>query len=83
MNRLGPCAAILSALLMLFGAPPAAIAQVPGFGGFPGSAPLGEPQDAGTGLSTDKVTVRAIASTMSPAAGADLVIAVELTIAPG
>lgn len=83
MHRLGPCAAILSALLMLVGAPPAAIAQVPGFGGFPGSAPLGEPQDAGTGLSTDKVTVRAVASTMSPAAGADLVIAVELTIAPG
>ena len=83
MTRLARCGALLSALLALVGAPPAAVAQVPGFGGFPGSAPLGEPEDAGSGLSTDKVKVRAAASTTTPAAGADLVIAVELAIAPG
>jgi thiol:disulfide interchange protein DsbD len=83
MSRTARLGTLLSVLLVLVGASPAAIAQVPGFGGFPGSAPHGEPKDTGSGLSTDKVKVRAVASTMSPAAGADLVVAVELAIAPG
>ncbi|MEY4534313.1 MAG: hypothetical protein RLZZ246_631, partial [Planctomycetota bacterium] len=83
MSRFACVGTFLTALLLLVGMPPAAAAQVPGFGGFPGSAPLGEPEDAGSGLSTDKVKVRAAASTLAPAAGADLVVAVELSIAPG
>ncbi|MBM4110337.1 MAG: DUF255 domain-containing protein [Phycisphaerae bacterium] len=83
MTRFAFPAAIVLTLFLLVRATPAAVAQAPGLGGFPGSAPLGEPADAGTGLSTDKVKVRVVASTTSPAAGADLVVAVELTIAPG
>lgn len=51
--------------------------------GFPGSAPLGESEPQGTGLSTDKVRLAAFASTTTPAPGADVALAVQLVIADG
>ncbi len=85
MAAIASVRALIGFLACLWLAAGSTLAQGQGLGGFPGSAPLtaDDAESAGSGLSTDRVSARLVASNASPAAGADIVLAVELSMAPG